>query len=98
MSSKADFRLGVYLVDPTADPIVLEFQQEFLSENRIGVHAPRGLLTQLGPDAFAEHITAYYLAEHPAEVMRVGHALVLQAVKDAIQWGAPDERHLGGLL
>jgi hypothetical protein len=98
MKSNADFLLGVSLVDPKAEPVVLEFQQEFLSEERIAVRAPRGLVEQLGPDEFAAHITDYYLSQHPEEVARVGREFVLQAVKDAVEWGRQDERHPMGLL
>jgi hypothetical protein len=98
MTSPEDFRLGVSLVDPTADPIIIEFQQELYQEERIAVHAPRGFLQQLGLDGFAEHITDYYLTQHPDEVERVGRAFVLQAVKDATAWGHADALHPGGLL
>jgi hypothetical protein len=98
MKSSADFLLGVSLVDPNAEPIVLEFQQEFLSDDRIALRSPRGLVEQLGPDGFAEHITDYYLEQYPEEIERVGRGVVLQAVKDAIKWGREDERHIGGLL
>ncbi len=98
MTNPDNFQLGVSLVDPTADPIVLEFQQELYQEDRIAVRAPRGLMKQLGPNGFAEHLTDYYLAQHPAEVERVGRAVVLQAVKDATEWGRPDALHPQGLL
>jgi hypothetical protein len=98
MKANSDFLLGVSLVDPKAEPVVLEFQQEFLSEERIAVQAPRGLVEQLGPDEFAAHITDYYLSQYPAEIERVGRDFVLQAVKDAVEWGRQDARHLGGLL
>lgn len=98
MASHADFLLGVSLVDPTADPIVLEFQQELYSDNRIAVRAPRGLFAQLGPAQFAEHMTDYYLSQYPAEQQRVGRAAVLQAVHDATDWGRADSRHPQGLL
>ena len=98
MKADATFHIGVSLVDPTADPVVLEFQQQLYQQDRIAIQAPRGLLQQLGPDGFAEHITDYYLAEHPAEVARVGRPAVLQAVKDATEWGGADALHPRGLL
>lgn len=98
MASHAHFLIGVSLVDPAADPIVLEFQQEPYQQDRIAVHAPRGLYRQLGPAAFAEHMTDYYLEQHPAELERVGRAAVLQAVRDATEWGHADTRHPQGLL
>lgn len=98
MTTPDNFQLGVSLVDPAADPIVLEFQQELYQEDRIAVRAPRGLVQQLGPDGFAEHVTDYYLAQYPAEVQRVGRAAVLQAVKDATEWGPADAQHPAGLL
>lgn len=98
MASHTDFLIGVSLVDPTADPIVLEFQQELYSENRIAVQAPRGLFMHLGPARFAEHVTDYYLEQHPAERERVGRAAVLQAVHDATDWGHADSQHPQGLL
>lgn len=98
MTTNANFLIGVSLADPSADPIVLEFQQEPYQQDRIAVRAPRGLYRQLGPEAFAEHIADYYLREHPAEVERVGRAAVLQAVRDATEWGHADARHPQGLL
>lgn len=98
MITPHDFQIGVSLVDPTANLILLEFQQELYQEDRITVSAPRGLLEQLGPDGFAEHVTDYYLAQHPSEVERVGRAAVLKAVKDATEWGRADALHPEGLL
>lgn len=98
MTANANFLIGVSLVDPAADPIVLEFQQELYQQDRIAVRAPRGLYQQLGPAAFAEHITDYYLEQHPTEAVRVGRAAVLQAVHDATEWGQADTRHPQGLL
>ena len=98
MATDANFLIGVSLVNPTADPIVLEFQQELYQQDRIAVRAPRGLYQQLGPAAFAEHMTDYYLEQHPAEAARVGRAAVLQAVRDATEWGQADTRHPRGLL
>jgi len=98
MNADAPFLLGVSLVDPAADPIVLEFQQELYQQDRVAVRAPRGLLLQLGPAAFAEHVADYYLVQHPGEAVRVGRALVLQAVENAIAWGPADARHPQGLL
>lgn len=98
MQPTPDFLLGVSLVDPTADPIVLEFQQQLYNDDRLAVHAPRGLYQQLGADEFAAHIADYYLAQHPSEAARVGRERVLQAVKDAIAWGPADARHPQGLL
>ncbi|NML65267.1 hypothetical protein HHL22_08630 [Hymenobacter sp. RP-2-7] len=98
MSTDDHFLIGVSLVDPAADPIVLEFQQELYQADRVAVRAPRGLYQQLGAAAFAEHVADYYLAEHPAEAVRVGRAAVVQAVQDAIAWGPADSRHPQGLL
>lgn len=98
MQDPEKFTLGVSLVDAAADPIVLEFQQELYQDDRIAVRAPRGLLQQLGADQFAAHITKYYLAEHPAETARIGRERVLEAVRDAIEWGRADSRHPQGLL
>lgn len=98
MQAPEKFVLGVSLVDATTDPVVLEFQQELYQEDRIAIRAPRGLLQQLGADGFAEHVADYYLAQHPAEVARVGRARVVQAVRDAIEWGPADARHPQGLL
>lgn len=98
MKADAPFLLGVSLVDPTADPIVLEFQQALYQQDRVAVHAPRGLYQQLGAAAFAEHMAGYYLAQHPDEAGRVGRAAVVAAVQNAIAWGPADGRHPSGLL
>lgn len=98
MKSRADFLLGVSLVDPSADPIVMEFQQELLSEARINIQAPCGLFRELGPDQFAEHVADYYLKQHPKEVERVGREAVMSAVRDAIEWGKEDAVNLSGEL
>lgn len=98
MQDPEKFTIGVSLVDATADPIVLEFQQELYQDDRIAVRAPRGLLLQLGADEFAAHITDYYFAEHPAEATRVGRERVLAAVRNAIEWGRADSQHPRGLL
>jgi hypothetical protein len=98
MTSPDHFQLGVSLVDPAANVIILEFQQALYQEDRIAIRAPRGLYEELGVDGFAEHIADYYLNEHPDEAERVGRAVVVQAVKDAIAWGKPDSRHPQGLL
>ncbi|MGI4834139.1 MAG: hypothetical protein ACRYFK_11830 [Janthinobacterium lividum] len=98
MNAADHFVIGVSLVDPAADPIVLEFQQELYQADRVAVRAPRGLYQQLGAAAFAAHVADYYLAEHPTETARVGRAAVVQAVQDAIAWGPADGRHPPGLL
>jgi hypothetical protein len=98
MTSPENFQLGVSLVDPQANSLQLEFQQELYQEDRITIQAPRGLYEELGVDGFAAHIADYYLQEHPSEIKRVGRNIVVQAVKDAIAWGRADSRHPQGLL
>lgn len=85
MESNAKFMIGVRLEEPTADPLSFLFQQDLLGEQTYAVRAPRRLLEMMGPIAFAEHLTDYYLQKYPAEAGRVGKDTLLRAVVRAMQ-------------
>ncbi|MBG8556290.1 hypothetical protein [Hymenobacter guriensis] len=87
MDSNAKFFIGVHVEEPTADPLSFLFQQDLLGVHTYAVRAPRRLLETMGPSAFAEHLTDYYLQQYPAEAERVGKPVLLQAVVRAMQQG-----------
>jgi hypothetical protein len=75
--SNARFLLAVRLDPPTNYAYTFLFQRDFHGHDLYPVAVPRRQLQRLGTGRFFEYVVDTYLAQQPAEALRVPRAVIL---------------------
>ena len=71
------FLLAVKLTTPTPDAITFTFQRDFHGRDLYPLTVPSQQFHELGPERFLEYVADTYLAQQPAEALRVTRSTIL---------------------